>query len=208
MRILLLSSIAVMPLLAGCQGLSLGVGVGGTSGNVGIGASTSVNVGGDGARTTGSRLTVAMFKIDANSVGPEIGTMTFEDTRKGLRIEAALAGLSPGEHGFHIHEKPDCGPGEKDGNKQAGIAAGAHLDPAATGKHMGPAGAGHRGDLPVLKVDANGNATEVMFVLRLGINDLRGHALMIHEGGDNYADQPKPFGGGGARIACGVVSQT
>jgi Cu-Zn family superoxide dismutase len=124
----------------------------------------------------------------------------FEDTRKGLRIQAALGGLPPGEHGFHIHEKPDCGPGEKDGKKQAGIAAGSHLDPATTGKHMGPEGAGHRGDLPVLKVDANGNAAEVMFVLRLGIDDLRGHALMIHEGGDNYSDQPKPLGGGAHRV--------
>jgi Cu-Zn family superoxide dismutase len=32
-------------------------------------------------------------------------------------------------------------------------------------------------------------------------------ALMkqIHAGGDNYSDQPKPLGGGGARIACGTL---
>jgi Cu-Zn family superoxide dismutase len=89
---------------------------------------------------------------------------------------------------------------------QAGMAAGNHFDPKQTGKHMGPDGDGHRGDLPVLKVDASGNATEVMFVLRLGLDDIRGRALMIHEGGDNYSDQPKPLGGGGARIACGTVS--
>ena len=34
---------------------------------------------------------------------------------------------------------------------------------------------------------------------------LRGKTLMIHAGGDNYSDQPKPLGGGGARIACGVI---
>jgi Cu-Zn family superoxide dismutase len=28
---------------------------------------------------------------------------------------------------------------------------------------------------------------------------------MIHEGGDNYRDTPEPLGGGGGRIACGVV---
>lgn len=28
---------------------------------------------------------------------------------------------------------------------------------------------------------------------------------MVHEGGDNYSDDPKPLGGGGARVACGVV---
>jgi len=208
MRNILVSSIAALPLLACCSGMSVGVGVGGGSGNVGVGGSASVDVGGgdEGQRTTGSQLTVTMYKIDAKGIGPEIGTLMFQQTRKGLRIEAALGGLAPGEHGFHIHEKPNCGPGEKDGKMQAGLAAGNHYDPHATGKHMGPDGAGHRGDLPVLKVDAEGNATETMFVLRLGIDDIRGHALMIHEGGDNYADQPKPLGGGGARIACGTVS--
>jgi Cu-Zn family superoxide dismutase len=34
---------------------------------------------------------------------------------------------------------------------------------------------------------------------------VKGKALMIHAGGDNYADQPKPLGGGGDRIACGVI---
>lgn len=206
MRNLLVSSLAALPLVAACSGMSVGVGVGGGSGNVGVGASTSVDVGGDNARTTGSQLVVTMYKIDAKGIGPEIGTLMFQQTRKGLRIEAALGGLPPGDHGFHIHEKPNCGPGEKDGKMQAGLAAGAHLDPGVTGKHLGPEGPGHRGDLPVLKVDASGNATETMFVLRLGLDDLRGRALMIHEGGDNYSDQPKPLGGGGARIACGTVS--
>lgn len=204
MQKLLVSSIAALPLLAACGG-SIGIGVGGGSGNVGVGATATVDVGGDDARTTGNQLTVTMYKIDAKGVGPEIGTLMFQNTRKGLRIEPALGGLPPGDHGFHIHEKPDCGPAEKDGKMVAGLAAGGHFDPHATGKHMGPEGEGHRGDLPILKVDAEGNATETMFVLRLGVDDLRGHALMIHEGGDNYADQPKPLGGGGARIACGVV---
>ncbi|HAQ86214.1 MAG TPA: superoxide dismutase [Cu-Zn] SodC1, partial [Pseudomonas sp.] len=37
------------------------------------------------------------------------------------------------------------------------------------------------------------------------LGDLKGHALMVHEGGDNYSDEPKPLGGGGARVACGVI---
>lgn len=205
MRNVLVSSLAALPLLACCSGMSVGVGVGGGSGNVGVGASTSVGVG-DDRRTAGSQLTVTMYKIDAAGIGPEIGTLMFQDTRNGLRIEAALGGLPPGNRGFHIHEKPDCGSGEKDGKKQAGLAAGNHYDPAATGAHLGPEGPGHRGDLPILKVDAEGNATETMFVQRLGVKDLRGRAVMIHAGGDNYSDQPQPLGGGGARIACGVVS--
>jgi len=39
----------------------------------------------------------------------------------------------------------------------------------------------------------------------LKLADLHGHAIVIHAGSDNYADEPKPLGGGGARIACGVV---
>ena len=63
-----------------------------------------------------------------------------------------LKGLTPGEHGFHLHEKDSCGPGEKDGKPAAGIAAGGHYDPAATKAHKGPGGGGHKGDLPKLVV--------------------------------------------------------
>jgi superoxide dismutase, Cu-Zn family len=206
MRNILISSIAALPLLACCSGMSVGVGVGGGSGNVGVGGSATVGVGGEGQRTTGSQLVVSMFKIDANGVGAEIGTLMLMDTRGGLRIEPALGGLPPGVHGFHLHENPNCGAAMKDGKMQAGLAAGAHYDPHATGKHEGPKGDGHRGDLPVLNVDANGNATEMMHAFRLSVEAVRGRAFVIHEGGDNYSDQPKPLGGGGARIACGVVS--
>lgn len=205
MKIQAVVSVAGILFLGACANVSVGVGVGGTSGNVGVGAGVSTSVGGDNARTAGSQLTVTMYKIDANGVGPEIGTLMFADTRSGLRIEAALGSLPPGEHGFHVHEKPDCGAALKDGVMTPGLAAGPHLDPAKTGKHMGPDGAGHEGDLPVLKVDAEGNATDVLIAPHLTVEELRGRAIMIHEGGDNYSDQPKPLGGGGARIACGVV---
>jgi Cu-Zn family superoxide dismutase len=192
--------------IAGCQGMSVGVGVGGTSGNIGIGGSTTVPVGGGGSSTL-RQVTVSMFKIDANGVGPEIGTLTLSDSRGGLRIVPNLKGLPPGPHGFHVHENPNCGPAMKDGKMQAGLAAGGHYDPNATGKHVGPMGdAGHRGDLPVLNVAADGTASEAVNALRLSVNDVRGRAIIIHEGGDNFSDQPKPLGGGGARIACGTVS--
>ncbi|NES46128.1 superoxide dismutase family protein, partial [Moorena sp. SIO2C4] len=37
------------------------------------------------------------------------------------------------------------------------------------------------------------------------VADLKGHSLIIHAQGDNYSDIPKPLGGGGARVACGVI---
>jgi superoxide dismutase, Cu-Zn family len=44
-----------------------------------------------------------------------------------------------------------------------------------------------------------------MHALHLSVNDVRGRSFVVHEGGDNFSDQPKPLGGGGARIACGTV---
>lgn len=201
-----LLSLAIVPIVAACQGVAVGVGVGGGSGNVGVGASTTVDVGGSAPAGSLSRVSVAMYKIDNRGVGPEIGTLTLMDTRGGLEVTPNLRGLPPGAHGFHVHESPNCGPAMKDGKMVAGLAAGNHYDPNATGKHEGPKGDGHRGDLPVLVVDQGGNATERLLAFRLQVSAVRGRALVIHEGGDNYSDQPKPLGGGGARIACGVVS--
>ena len=87
----------------------------------------------------------------------------------------------------------------------AGFAAGGHFDPGATGKHERPTGNGHKGDLPALDVDADGNATTMIQALHLPLDDVRGRAIVVHAGGDNYSAQPKPLGGGGERVACGVI---
>lgn len=148
---------------------------------------------------------VPIHFIDANGKGKSAGTITLRDTPEGLQLKLKLSGLTPGEHGFHVHEHGNCGPGEKDGAKAAGIAAGSHYDPHATQAHKGPSGEGHKGDLPKLIVDDKGKATNTLTASALKLEDVAGRTLMIHEGGDNYADDPKPLGGGGARIACGVI---
>jgi Cu-Zn family superoxide dismutase len=93
----------------------------------------------------------------------------------------------------------------KEGKPVAALAAGGHYDPATTGKHEGPQGKGHLGDLPALTVGPDGKAVTPVTAPRLKMADVHGRSLMIHTGGDNYADQPAPLGGGGARVACGVV---
>ena len=149
---------------------------------------------------------VTINAIDATGVGKAVGTLQLEDTEAGLKITPSLAGLPAGDHGFHVHANADCGPGNgADGKPAAGIAAGGHFDPAAAGKHLGPHGGGHKGDLPALVVAADGNATAAVTAPHLKLADVKGHAIVIHAGGDNYSDDPKPLGGGGARIACGVV---
>jgi Cu-Zn family superoxide dismutase len=149
--------------------------------------------------------TVTMNSIDAKGVGAAIGTVELSDTPNGLLIKPMLHSLKPGDHGFHVHEKPDCGPAEKDGKMGAGLAAGGHFDPAGTKKHFGPHGHGHMGDLPVLTVGADGKAAQPLTASRLKVADIKGRSLMIHEGGDNFSDDPKPLGGGGNRVACGLI---
>jgi Cu-Zn family superoxide dismutase len=151
-------------------------------------------------------LTAPMALVTPQGAGAAVGVVTLSDTPKGVAIRLDLHGLPAGSHGFHLHEKPSCDPAKAaDGSMTPAGVAGPHLDPAAAGKHLGPEGAGHLGDLPRIEVAADGSARQTLAAPRFrSVAELRGHALMIHAGGDTYADVP-PLGGGGARLACGVV---
>jgi len=150
---------------------------------------------------------ITVNAIDATGIGAKIGAIKLTDTKGGLKLSPNLRDLPPGAHGFHVHVNPDCGSAAgPNGQVAAGMAAGGHLDPMNTGKHMGPMSVeGHEGDLPALVVDAKGKAKKPVLAPRLTVAEVTGHAIMIHAGGDNYSDQPAPLGGGGMRIACGVV---
>lgn len=142
---------------------------------------------------------IPLYLVDANGQKKEVGNITAENAFCGVLITPNLHDLPPGPHGFHIHENASCD------NKA--MAAGGHLDPQQSGAHHGPyAQQGHLGDLPVLIVDQNGTATTPVFAPRLKLAMMKGHAIMIHAHGDNYSDSPEKLGGGGERIACGVIS--
>lgn len=143
-------------------------------------------------------LTITMNTVDASGEGKSIGTVTVAPAKCGVLITPNLHDLTPGTHGFHIHQNPSCA--------DNAMAAGGHLDPAKSEKHEGPyAQKGHLGDLPILVVDKDGNATLPTMAPKLTMASFKGRALMIHMNGDNYSDTPEKLGGGGARIACGVV---
>jgi superoxide dismutase, Cu-Zn family len=138
--------------------------------------------------------------------GDSLGTVTISEGAGGAMLKTALKGLPPGAHGFHIHENGSCDPGSANGQPVPAGGAGGHLDPQKTGKHEGPEGSGHLGDLPALQVAADGTASVTLAAPHIkDVEAVRGKSLMIHAGGDNYSDQPAPLGGGGARIACGVI---
>jgi Cu-Zn family superoxide dismutase len=158
-----------------------------------------------GSAVQAADVTIKVRAIDGKGVGKQIGTLRAVDTKKGLRIVPRLSGLTPGEHGFHVHQNPRCGTRGAGGKRGAGLAAGGHFDPKKAGQHMGPGGSGHLGDLPKLMVDAKGNARKSVLAPRLKVADLWGRAIVIHAGGDNYSDNPKSLGGGGARVACATI---
>jgi Cu-Zn family superoxide dismutase len=136
--------------------------------------------------------------ISGDNTGTDIGTIQAEDSLCGVLLKPNLHSLPPGVHGFHVHEKPSC--------DNMGKAAGGHLDPGKTDQHNGPyAKTGHLGDLPVLIVDQDGTAKLPTLTPNFTVKKLMGHALVIHAGGDNYSDTPEKLGGGGDRLACGII---
>lgn len=153
---------------------------------------------------TDNEQTVTMHAVSAQGVGAEIGTISLHDSPAGLVIRTSLSQLPPGPHGFHIHEKGSCDPAMKDGKAGAALAAGSHYNPNHAPHHGNPL-TGHLGDLPLLNVAADGTANVTLLAPRIKAADVQNLAIMVHAGSDNYSDSPKPLGGGGDRIACGVI---
>jgi superoxide dismutase, Cu-Zn family len=135
-----------------------------------------------------------------NNNGEKMGTASFEQDMNVLKLTIRASGLTPGEHGFHIHENPIVG---NDFN-----TAGGHFNP--TGKkhgHLNPEGA-HLGDLLNLDVDANGNATQTFELRGLTLeegkpNSILGKSLIIHAKADDY--KTDPAGNSGDRVAGGNI---
>ncbi|MDR2153271.1 MAG: superoxide dismutase family protein [Helicobacteraceae bacterium] len=152
--------------------------------------------------------TVELFAATQTGAGEKIGSVIISETAYGLVFTPSLSGVANGIHGFHVHANGSCEPTKADDGKitPAG-AAGGHLDPKNTNAHKGPYDAsGHLGDLPALYADAQGKVSYPVLSPKIKkISEIKGKALMLHVGGDNHADAPSPLGGGGARLACGVI---
>jgi superoxide dismutase, Cu-Zn family len=129
--------------------------------------------------------------------GKNVGKVTLVGTPNGLSGTIEAKRLPPGEHGMHVHMVGKCsGDGFAD--------AGAHLNPDHKQHGLNnPAGA-HMGDLPALKVGADGNAKQYFLVKGTfrDLLDVDGGAFVIHASIDDQKTDPS--GNSGARIACGV----
>ncbi len=130
------------------------------------------------------------------------GIVTFTKTAEGIEVVAKVSGLTPGKHGFHVHELGDCSVAD-------GTSAGGHFNPEGT-KHGAPSdNARHIGDLGNLEADDEGNAhyerTDTFLALS-GPHSIVGRAIIVHAGEDDLTSQPT--GAAGARVACGVIGIT
>ena len=142
----------------------------------------------------------AEAKLESRSGSTVSGTVNFYASGEKLRVEARIAGLTPGEHGFHVHEAGDCSAPDASSAK-------GHFNPAA--KQHGHYGVAehHAGDMPNLVADASGNAIvsgEVsMLSLGTDANSIVNRSVVIHADPDDYKSQPA--GNSGKRVACGTI---
>jgi Cu-Zn family superoxide dismutase len=127
------------------------------------------------------------------------GTVTFSKVGLGVKMVADIKGLTPGAHGFHIHQFGDCSAPNAD-------SAGGHFNPQAK-KHGAPESMErHAGDFGNLIADGNGRAylerTDAVISLS-GPDSIIGRGIIVHEGSDDMMTQPT--GNAGGRVACGVI---
>jgi superoxide dismutase, Cu-Zn family len=128
------------------------------------------------------------------------GKVTFTQKDGGVEIVGEFTGLSPGEHGFHVHEFGDCSMAD-------GKCAGGHFNPTGM-PHAGPDDAKrHVGDLGNIKADESGKATykrvDKMVALS-GPNSVIGRSVIVHAKPDDFKTQQPP-GNAGDRIGCGTI---
>jgi len=149
-----------------------------------------------GEQAVVSQAVTVMHPTQGNSVQ---GVVTFTKVDNGIRIVADISGLTPGKHGFHIHQYGDCRAAD-------GTSAGGHFNPHNV-PHAGPNDTPrHVGDLGNLEADQNGNAhydRVDQVVAFSGENDIIGRGVIIHAGEDDLTSQPT--GAAGPRVACGVI---
>ncbi|MBN2009833.1 superoxide dismutase family protein [candidate division KSB1 bacterium] len=141
----------------------------------------------------------AIVMLEPTDGNTATGTVTFIQTDKGILAVADVSGLTPGKHGFHIHEFGDV-------TDLDGKSAGGHFNPTNS-KHGGPQSAErHVGDLGNLVADDTGKAhyewTDSIISFH-GENSIIGRAVIIHAGDDDLKSQPT--GNAGARVAHGVI---
>lgn len=148
----------------------------------------------------GHKLRPAAIAVLSPAQGQNVsGQVSFREETEGVRVVADIKGLTPGKHGFHIHEKGDCSAPDFS-------SAGGHFNPTGM-KHGSPTDPEHHmGDFGNITANEQGEARFERVVNWLsfkGTNSFVGKAVVVHEKADDLQSQPS--GNAGGRIACGVI---
>jgi superoxide dismutase, Cu-Zn family len=124
------------------------------------------------------------------------GKVHFQKQEGSVHLSGQIEGLTPGLHGFHIHEFGDLSAAD-------GSSAGGHYNPGGH-KHGGPDKPNrHAGDLGNVKADEKGVARIDIKVEGIDIADIIGRSLVVHADADDLKSQPA--GNAGPRAALGVI---
>lgn len=136
--------------------------------------------------------------------GTAAGVIYFDQQGETCHITGTVRGLTPGKHGFHVHEY---------GDRSAGCTStGGHFNPynkvhgAPTDEER------HAGDLGNIIADETGCACvdiKDTKVTLIGLDSVIGRAIVVHEGEDDLGqggfDDSKTTGHAGDRQSCGVI---
>ncbi len=126
------------------------------------------------------------------------GTVTFTKTSSGIHVHGEISGLTPGEHGFHVHE---FGVWNEDG-----MASGGHFNPTKTPHASHSSEKRHVGDMGNIKADESGNAIVDLDDDQMtfeGPTSILGRGLVVHAKADDLKTQPS--GDAGGRLAVAII---
>lgn len=134
--------------------------------------------------------------------GTETGRAQITAGRDGVLFEVEISGLTPRKWvALHIHETGTCD--HADGHKSAG----GHFNPDGKEHGFVAANGPHAGDLPNQYVAEDGVLRGQIYSSMVRLDDaergIRGRALVVHAGSDDY--RTDPAGGAGDRLACAVI---
>ncbi len=126
------------------------------------------------------------------------GTLTFTKTSSGMHVKGEITGLTPGEHGFHVHE---YGVWNEDGT-----ASGGHFNPTKAPHASHASEKRHVGDMGNIKADESGKAVVDLEDDQMtfeGPTSILGRGLVVHAKADDLKTQPS--GDAGGRLAVAII---
>jgi len=131
------------------------------------------------------------------------GVIEFKPEGDAVRVTGKVEGLTPGKHGFHIHELGDTTNGC--------ASTGGHFNPTKS-NHGGPdSQVRHAGDLGNIVAGADGVANVDIVDKSFKVQDIIGRAVVTHAAEDDFGlgghDDSLTTGHAGGRVCCGVIGR-